>query len=428
MAKDLFTPVKIGPYTLPNRVFMAPMTRNRAPDNIANELMSRYYAQRASDEFEHPRNLPGTTGEQNSLALHGRGVFACISPWNFPLAIFTGQIAAALAAGNGVLAKPARQTPLVAGHAVALLHEAGIPREVLHFLPGCGAEIGQHLMADDRLAGVAFTDSTETALTLQRQLAARNGPIVPLIAETGGQNVMIADSSARVEQLVSDVVQSAFNSAGQRCSALRVLFVQESIAGRTEQMLAGAMDELRLGDPMALSTDVGPLIDPAAVQGLMPHIERMNREARCLKRVDPPEDSSASFSALYVYGIDTLSQLHREVFGPVLHVIRYSANKLDEVIDAVNATGYGLTLGVHSRIESTWTRVCERARVGNLYINRNMIGAVVGSQPFGGEGLSGTGPKAGGPFYLHRFATERTRSINISALGGNSGLLTLSED
>jgi len=388
----------------------------------------RYYAQRAREEFEGPHSLPGPTGEQNSLSLHGRGVFACISPWNFPLAIFIGQISAALAAGNSVLAKPARQTPLVAGRAVALLHEAGVPRDVLHFVPGSGAAIGQRLMGDSRLAGVAFTGSTETALTLQRQLAARDGPIVPLIAETGGQNVMIADSSALLEQLVGDVVQSAFNSAGQRCSALRVLFVQESIAERSVQMLAGAMDELRLGDPIKLSTDVGPLIDPAAVQGLMPHLERMKHEARCLKCIDPPPGASDSFSSLYVFEIDSLSRLNREVFGPILHVIRYRANQLDAVIDAVNATGYGLTLGVHSRIESTWRRVCERARVGNLYVNRNMIGAVVGSQPFGGEGLSGTGPKAGGPFYLHRFATERTRSVNISALGGNSGLLTLSED
>jgi len=388
----------------------------------------RYYAMRADAEFEHPHQLPGPTGEDNSLSLHGRGVFACISPWNFPLAIFTGQVAAALAAGNSVLAKPARQTPLVAGRVIALLHEAGIPREVLHFLPGSGSSIGTVLMGDVRLSGVAFTGSTETALILQRQLAARDGPIVPLIAETGGQNVMIADSSALVEQLVSDVILSAFNSAGQRCSALRVLFVQDSIAARTEQLLADVMDELCIGDPMKLGTDIGPLIDHSALDGLVPHIERMNREADCLKRVDPPAGATGSFSPLYVYRIDALSRLKREVFGPVLHVIRYSANRLDAVIDAVNATGYGLTLGVHSRIESTWARVCERAHVGNLYINRNMIGAVVGVQPFGGEGLSGTGPKAGGPYYLHRFATERTRSVNISALGGNSGLLSLSDD
>ena len=388
----------------------------------------RYYAQRACDEFGKPIVLPGPTGEQNTLELHGRGVFACISPWNFPLAIFTGQVVAALAAGNTVLAKPARQTPLVAARVVALLHEAGVPQDVLSFLPGSGVEIGRYLLTDKRLAGVAFTGSTETAGTLHQQLAARNGPIIPLIAETGGQNVMIADSSALPEQLVRDVIQSAFNSAGQRCSALRVLFLQASIAGRVEQMLCSAMDELTIGDPMRLSTDIGPLIDPAALQGLTPHIARMEHEAHCLKRVDPPGNLCRSFSALHVYRLSDLAQLEREVFGPVLHVIHYRGDRLDDVIDAVNATGYGLTLGVHSRIESTWARVCERARVGNLYINRNMIGAVVGSQPFGGEGLSGTGPKAGGPHYLQWFATERTRSVNISALGGNSGLLNLSED
>ena len=388
----------------------------------------RYYAWRAEAEFDRPRRLPGPAGEDNSLSLHGRGVFACISPWNFPLAIFTGQVVAALAAGNSVLAKPARQTPLVAARVVELLREAGVPGDVLHFLPGSGAAIGDMLMRDPRLAGVALTGSTETARALQRQLAAREGPILPLIAETGGQNVMIADSSALVEQLVGDVIQSAFNSAGQRCSALRVLFVQDDIAARTEALLADAMDELSIGDPSRLSTDVGPLIDEQACRALEPHLQRMAREVACLKRLDPPSGPGGSFSPLYVFRIDSLSRLHREVFGPVLHIVHFNANRLDAVIDAVNATGYGLTLGVHSRIEATWARVRERARVGNLYINRNMIGAVVGSQPFGGEGMSGTGPKAGGPYYLHRFATERTCSVNISAVGGNSQLLSLSED
>ena len=388
----------------------------------------RYYAQQARDAFGEPVVLPGPTGEQNTLELHGRGVFACISPWNFPLAIFTGQVVAALAAGNAVLAKPARQTPLVAARVVALLHKAGIPCDVLNFLPGSGTEIGRYLINDGRLTGVAFTGSTDTAETLHRQLAARDGPIIPLIAETGGQNVMIADSSALLEQLVRDVIQSAFNSAGQRCSALRALFLQDSIASDAERMLCSAMDELIIGDPMLLSTDVGPLIDPSALQGLAPHIARMEHEAHCLKRVDPPANLRGSFSALHVYRLNDLAQLEQEVFGPVLHIIHYHGDRLDDVIDAVNATGYGLTLGVHSRIESTWARVCDRARVGNLYINRNMIGAVVGTQPFGGEGLSGTGPKAGGPHYLQRFATERTRSVNISALGGNSELLNLSED
>jgi RHH-type proline utilization regulon transcriptional repressor/proline dehydrogenase/delta 1-pyrroline-5-carboxylate dehydrogenase len=355
-------------------------------------------------------------------------VFACISPWNFPLAIFTGQVAAALAAGNAVLAKPARQTPLTAHLAVSLLHEAGVPPDVLHLLPGSGSAIGNYLLGDARLAGVAFTGSTETAWGIQQALARRQGPIVPLIAETGGQNVMIADSSALLEQLVIDVLQSAFNSAGQRCSALRVLFIQQDIAGPFIELLRGAMDELCVGNPLFLDTDIGPLIDRSAVAALEAHAEDMRRQARPVHTMRLPDELSAgSFFAPQVYEIDSLGLLEREVFGPCLHLVRYRGDHLDQVVDAVNATGYGLTLGVHSRIEATWQRVGERARVGNLYINRNMIGAVVGTQPFGGEGLSGTGPKAGGPFYLHRFATERTRSVNIAALGGNTGLLSLSE-
>lgn len=389
----------------------------------------RYYAWRAATEFERPQVLPGPTGEHNELQLQGRGVFACISPWNFPLAIFTGQVAAALAAGNAVLAKPARQTPLTAGLVVSLMHQAGVPVEVLHFLPGSGSIIGRQLCADPRLSGVVFTGSMETARDIQRALAQRDGPLVPLIAETGGQNVMIADSSALPEQLVMDVLQSAFNSAGQRCSALRVLFVQTDIAERVITMLQGAMEQLRLGNPLFLDTDVGPLIDPAAVSGLQPHVERMRREARPIYTLPLPQALSAgSFFSPQVYELTSMASLEREVFGPVLHLIRYQATHLDQVIDAVNATGYGLTLGVHSRIEATWRHVSRRARVGNLYVNRNMIGAVVGVQPFGGEGLSGTGPKAGGPYYLHRFATERSRSVNTAALGGNADLLSLSED
>jgi RHH-type proline utilization regulon transcriptional repressor/proline dehydrogenase/delta 1-pyrroline-5-carboxylate dehydrogenase len=403
------------------------------PDSVA-ELREavdycRYYAWRAEEEFEQAQVLPGPTGEHNELQLHGRGVFACISPWNFPLAIFVGQVAAALAAGNTVLAKPARQTPLTAYLAIRLMHQAGIPPEVLHFLPGSGTAIGQQLFADSQLAGVAFTGSTETAWHIQRALAQRDGPIVPLIAETGGQNVMIADSSALPEQLVVDVLQSAFNSAGQRCSALRVLFVQQDIADTFLTLLQGAMEELCIGDPLLPDTDIGPLIDAQAVTALQPHVERMQREARLVQRMNlPPAVEGGSFFPPQVYELESLTLLDKEVFGPILHVIRYRGDQLVRVIDAVNATGYGLTLGVHSRIESTWQRVSDRARVGNLYVNRNMIGAVVGSQPFGGEGLSGTGPKAGGPYYLHRFATERTRSVNTAALGGNTGLLSLSED
>jgi RHH-type proline utilization regulon transcriptional repressor/proline dehydrogenase/delta 1-pyrroline-5-carboxylate dehydrogenase len=386
----------------------------------------RYYARQAQHEFERPRVLPGPTGEQNELQLHGRGVFACISPWNFPLAIFVGQIAAALAAGNTVVAKPARQTPITGYAAVRILERAGIPGQVLHLLPGRGAGIGSRVLSSAALSGVALTGSTDTAWVIQRALAERRGPILPLIAETGGQNVMIADSSALPEQLVADVVQSAFNSAGQRCSALRVLFVQSEIAERVIALLRGAMEEILIGDPGSLATDVGPLIDAQAVEGLQPHVERMQRQARLLQLVRPGAHlAGGNFFPLQAFELESLDLLEKEVFGPILHVIRYRGDRLDAVVDAVNGTGYGLTLGVHSRIEDTWQRVTARARVGNLYINRNMIGAVVGVQPFGGEGLSGTGPKAGGPFYLYRFATERTRSANTSAMGGNASLLSL---
>jgi len=386
----------------------------------------RYYALQAQREFERPRVLPGPTGEHNELQLHGRGVFACISPWNFPLAIFVGQIVAALAAGNTVVAKPARQTPITGYQAVRILQHAGIPGAVLHLLPGEGADIGGRLFASAGLAGVALTGSTDTAWVIQRALAARRGPILPLIAETGGQNAMIADSSALPEQLVADVVQSAFNSAGQRCSALRVLFVQNEIADQVIALLRGAMEEIRIGDPRLLATDVGPLIDAQALRALQPHVERMQRQARLLQSIHPGAHLAAgSFFPLQAFELDSLALLDKEVFGPILHVIRYRGDRLDAVVDAVNGTGYGLTLGVHSRIEDTWQRVKARARVGNLYINRNMIGAVVGVQPFGGEGLSGTGPKAGGPYYLYRFATERTCSANTAAVGGNADLLSL---
>ena len=389
----------------------------------------RYYAARARVEFGAPSVLPGPTGERNELSLQGRGVFACISPWNFPLAIFTGQVAAALAAGNAVLAKPARQTPLVAAQVVALLHRAGVPPEVLHLLPGSGTLLGAALLADMRLAGVAFTGSTETAWAIQEGLARRRGPIVPLIAETGGQNVMIADSSALPEQLVGDVLQSSFNSAGQRCSALRVLFLQQEIFARVAEMMGGAMAELRVGDPLRLDTDVGPVIDAAAKEQLQAHVLRMEREAQLLVRVDPPAHAQAGhYFAPTLVQLEHMGQLDQEVFGPILHLIPFAGDELDAVIDQINASGYGLTLGVHSRIAATWERVRRRAQVGNLYINRNMIGAVVGVQPFGGEGLSGTGPKAGGPYYLHRFATERTLSVNTAALGGNASLLSLGDD
>jgi RHH-type proline utilization regulon transcriptional repressor/proline dehydrogenase/delta 1-pyrroline-5-carboxylate dehydrogenase len=388
----------------------------------------RYYAHRARLDFARPVALPGPTGERNELRLHGRGVFACISPWNFPLAIFLGQIGAALAAGNTVVAKPAEQTPLIAAFAVRLLHRAGVPADALHLLPGEGLGVGQPLVNDPRLAGVAFTGSTETARAINRALAAKDGPIVPLIAETGGQNAMIVDSSALPEQVVRDVLISAFQSAGQRCSALRVLFVQSDIAAKLAAMLAGAMDELVIGDPALLSTDVGPVIDADAQKMLEAHARRMDREGHLIHRCRLGADcGDGHFFAPRAYRIDALSRLEREVFGPILHVIEYQSDRLDDVIEAINATGYGLTLGLHSRIDGRVQEIAARLRVGNAYINRNMIGAVVGVQPFGGEGLSGTGPKAGGPRYLHRFATERTLSIDTTASGGNASLLSLEE-
>jgi RHH-type proline utilization regulon transcriptional repressor/proline dehydrogenase/delta 1-pyrroline-5-carboxylate dehydrogenase len=388
----------------------------------------RYYAARAREAFAGPTELPGPTGGRNSLALHGRGVFACISPWNFPLAIFTGQIVAALAAGNAVIAKPAEQTPLIAARAVRLLHRAGVPETVLHLLPGDGPTVGAPLVADPRIAGIAFTGSTETARAINQSLAARQGPIVPLIAETGGINAMIVDSSALPEQVVADALLSSFNSAGQRCSALRAMFVQEDIAPKLLEMLSGAMAELSIGDPGLLSTDVGPVIDEEARRGLLEHVARMDREAKLIHACGLPERcANGTFVAPRAYEIDGLGQLEREVFGPILHVVRFGAGKLDAVIEAVNATGYGLTLGIHSRIDDTIDYIRQRVRVGNLYVNRNMIGAVVGVQPFGGEGLSGTGPKAGGPHYLHRFAVERTVAVDVTAQGGNASLLMLGE-
>jgi RHH-type proline utilization regulon transcriptional repressor/proline dehydrogenase/delta 1-pyrroline-5-carboxylate dehydrogenase len=389
----------------------------------------RYYAERARADFARPEHLPGPAGERNEIALHGRGVFACISPWNFPLAIFTGQIAAALAAGNAVVAKPAEQTPLVAAAAVRLLHEAGIPGDVLHLLPGTGDAVGALLVADPRVAGIAFTGSTETARRINLELARRPGPMAPLIAETGGQNAMIVDSSALAEQVVADVLLSAFDSAGQRCSAARLFYVQADIADRLLDMLAGAMAELRIGDPALLATDVGPVIDNAAKEALQRHAARMAREGRLFYRCTLPTGTEhGTFFAPQVFEIDGAARLEGEVFGPILHVVRWRTDRLDAVLDEIAATGYGLTLGVHSRIDDTVRHILGRLRIGNSYINRSMIGAVVGVQPFGGEGLSGTGPKAGGPRYLHRFATERTVSIDTTAAGGNASLLSLQEE
>jgi RHH-type proline utilization regulon transcriptional repressor/proline dehydrogenase/delta 1-pyrroline-5-carboxylate dehydrogenase len=385
----------------------------------------RYYAGEARRLFGSPVVLSGPTGERNTLELRGRGPFACISPWNFPIAIFTGQVAAALASGNTVLAKPAEQTPVTAWLATKLLHEAGVPRGVLQLLPGNGA-VGAALVRDPRVKGVAFTGSNETAWAIQKALTDRRGEIVPFIAETGGINALIADSTALPEQVVRDAVRSAFDSAGQRCSAARVLFVQQDIAKRVVDMLVGATEALDIGDPIEIGTDVGPVIDARAREALNAHKIRMSREAR--KLVDlplPPECRNGTYVTPAVFQIARLDQLEREVFGPILHVVSFEQGQLDKVVAAINASGFGLTLGLHSRLETVADYVAEHARVGNLYVNRNQIGAVVGVQPFGGEGLSGTGPKAGGPNTLVRFATERTRSTDITATGGNAQLLGL---
>jgi RHH-type transcriptional regulator, proline utilization regulon repressor / proline dehydrogenase / delta 1-pyrroline-5-carboxylate dehydrogenase len=385
----------------------------------------RWSALHARRDFAAPRELAGPTGERNIWALGGRGVFAAISPWNFPLAIFTGQIAAALAAGNAVAAKPAEQTPLVAARAVALLLEAGVPRSALALLPGDGV-VGQALVNNPRIGGVAFTGGTETAQTIARSLAARPGPIIPLIAETGGINAMIVDSSALAEQVVTDVLASAFGSAGQRCSALRLLCLQDDIADRVLQMLSGAAETLLVGDPLDPATDVGPVIDQDAVSALERAAAQFGAPLFAVPL--PPGTEHGSYFAPRAFALRHADELQTEIFGPVLCVVRYAADRLDELMDAIEANGYGLTLGIHSRIEATQCRIAERLRIGNTYVNRNQIGAVVGVQPFGGRGLSGTGPKAGGPITLYRFAEERVVSINTAAAGGNAALLASDEE
>ncbi len=386
----------------------------------------RYYAVEARERFVEPIQMPGPTGERNLFGLRGRGVFLCISPWNFPLAIFTGQVAAALAAGNSVIAKPAEQTSIVAARAVALMYEAGVPGSVLQFVPGEGAVVGGATISDSRINGVAFTGSTQTAQLINRTLAARDGQIGTLIAETGGQNAMIVDSSALPEQVVLDAIQSGFNSAGQRCSALRVLCVQKDIAPRVIELLQGAMQELVIGDPSQLATDVGPVIDAQARDVLAAHVSRMREEQTILHECRLPDATADGiFFPPTLVEIDSLDALSKEVFGPVIHVLRFDSAKLPALIDAINATGYGLTFGVHSRIDGRAGQLAAMSHAGNVYINRNMVGAVVGVQPFGGHGLSGTGPKAGGPNYLLRFASEYTISNNIAAVGGNASLLSL---
>ncbi len=382
----------------------------------------RYYAAEAR-RLLAPQTLGGPTGETNVLSLHPRGTFVCISPWNFPLAIFIGQVAAALATGNRVIAKPAPQTPRIAQAAVALLYESGIPETQLELAVG-GADVGAALLQREELAGVVFTGSTATARQIARTLAERSGAIVPLIAETGGQNCMVIDSSALLEHALDDVMLSAFGSAGQRCSALRVAFVQEEIADRFMSLLAEAMQTLTLGDGASCATDIPPLIDAPAQARVLAHIARMEECARLVgKSPLPAQAGDAPFVAPHAFEIPDITLLHGEVFGPVLHLIRFRAGTLDAVADAINSTGYGLTFGIHSRINHHVDRLLARIRAGNFYINRSMIGATVGVQPFGGEGLSGTGFKAGGPHYLLRFLTERTTTVNTAAIGGNVALL-----
>jgi len=384
----------------------------------------RFYASEARRQFTRPMPLPGPTGEQNELRLHGRGVIASISPWNFPLAIFTGLASAPLAAGNAVIAKPAGQTPLIGALAVELMHRAGIPKDIVQLAPGSGRVVGGALTEHPLLAGVVFTGSTETARTINRTLAERDGPIIPFVAETGGQNAMIVDSSALPEQVTRDVISSAFQSSGQRCSALRVLFVQEDVADAMIRMIAGAMEALKVGDPAELATDVGPVIDQAAKKLLDDHVGWLDKNAKRICRLDSPKEAAnGCFVVPAFYEIQSLSQLNHENFGPILHVVRFAGDKLDKVVEDINATGYGLTLGLQSRIDTVRDYVEEHARVGNFYVNRNQIGAVVESQPFGGEGLSGTGPKAGGPHYVARFAIERVTCIDTTAAGGNASLM-----
>jgi RHH-type proline utilization regulon transcriptional repressor/proline dehydrogenase/delta 1-pyrroline-5-carboxylate dehydrogenase len=384
----------------------------------------RYYANEA-ERIMAPIAMPGPTGESNELRLIARGPWVCISPWNFPLAIFMGQVAAALATGNTVLAKPAEQTPGVALAAVKLLHAAGVPDGVLQLLHGPGESVGAALVAAPGVAGVVFTGSTAVARIIHRALAAKDGPIVPLIAETGGINAMLVDSTALPEQVSDAVMQSAFRSAGQRCSALRLLCVHTEIADHVIEMIQGAAKELVAGDPSDLATDLGPVIDSEAFDGITRHLERLRMDAKPL--LDPSSVGQrgkvvANLITPQAFEIGAIADLKQEIFGPVLHIVRWSGDPL-ALIDQINALGYGLTLGIQTRIDSRAQAMARRAHIGNVYINRNQIGAVVGVQPFGGEGLSGTGPKAGGPHYLYRFCAEQTITVNTTAAGGNAALL-----
>jgi RHH-type proline utilization regulon transcriptional repressor/proline dehydrogenase/delta 1-pyrroline-5-carboxylate dehydrogenase len=389
----------------------------------------RYYAVDAQTKFGAPTLLPGPTGEENRYSMRGRGVFVCISPWNFPLAIFLGQISAALVAGNCVIAKPAEATNLIAHLAVKLFHQAGIPADVLQLVLGKGRDIGAALIAHPQVAGVAFTGSTATAQMINRTLASKSGPIVPFIAETGGINAMIVDASALPEQVCDDVLLSAFRSSGQRCSALRLLCLQDDVADRMIDMIKGAAKELSLGDPSLPETDMGPVIDKAAQIRIMKHVNEMKASHSVMSTGREPssELTSGHWVFPHIVELNSPDDLEEEVFGPVLHIVRWKESDLDTILDQIDAKGFGLTLGIHSRIEAFTRQVINRLAHGNVYINRNMIGAIVGSQPFGGSGLSGTGPKAGGPNYLTRFGREQHVSENTAAAGGNASLLVLDD-
>jgi RHH-type proline utilization regulon transcriptional repressor/proline dehydrogenase/delta 1-pyrroline-5-carboxylate dehydrogenase len=381
----------------------------------------RYYASQARTSFV-PQPLKSPAGESNVLTLHGRGVFACISPWNFPVAIFTGQIAAALVAGNTVVAKPAEQAPLTAYRVAELILEAGVPNDAFHLLPGDGA-VGQCIVEDPRIAGIAFTGGTATARAIQSALARKDGPLVPFIAETGGLNAMLVDSTALAEQVCDAVVSSAFRSAGQRCSSLRMLYLQREIAPAVVTLLRGAIAALKVGDPADPATDVGPVIDADARHMLAEYIDSLRKTQPLVAEASIPPNGG-HYVAPIAFEVGSIKDLPGERFGPILHVATFALDELDRVVDDINATGYGLTMGVHTRIDSRAQHIRSRAAVGNLYVNRNIIGAMVGVQPFGGEGLSGTGPKAGGPHYLARFATERVYTVNTAAAGGDLRLLT----
>ncbi|MEH6358742.1 MAG: bifunctional proline dehydrogenase/L-glutamate gamma-semialdehyde dehydrogenase PutA, partial [Pseudomonadales bacterium] len=385
----------------------------------------RYYGQLAVAQMERPIALTSFAGESNELSLQGRGVFVCISPWNFPVAIFTGQIAAALVTGNCVLAKSASLTCLTARRVIDLLFQAGVPRSVLHYLPCDANLLSSAVLADKRVVGVAFTGSTDAARHINQRLAQRDGAIASLIAETGGQNVLVADSSAQPEQLITDVMRSAFNSAGQRCSALRILYVQEEISERVIELLKGAMDQLVIADPLDIATDIGPVISGEAQGKLEQHVACWQKKSAVLHRCRLPKDNNAGyFFAPALIEIDSIEQLSQEIFGPILHIVRYKKADFDAVLEAVNGAGYGLTFGLHSRLDQRTELIRQRVRAGNLYVNRDIIGAVVGVQPFGGQGLSGTGPKAGGPHYLLRFTAEQTCTVNTAAAGGDAALLS----